>query len=101
MIAEGSLKRLPVIVKADVIGSLEAIKGSLEKLRTDETKIDIISSGIGGISESDVALASASENSIIFRVLNVQTRTGSRKKREPKNSGPLEIKTLQYIYDFV
>jgi len=97
MIAEGALKTLPVIIKADVIGSLEAIKSSLEKLRTDETKIDIISSGIGGITESDVALASASENSIILG-FNVRP-TGSVKERA-KSSG-VEIKTYNIIYDLL
>ena len=66
MIAEGALKTLPVIIKADVQGSLEAIKGSLEKIRNSETKVHIVSAGIGGITESDVALASASSDCIIL-----------------------------------
>ena len=65
-IAEGELKSLPVIVKADVVGSLEAIKSSLEKLRNDEVKVDIIHSGVGGITQNDVGLASASENCVIL-----------------------------------
>ncbi len=97
MIAEGALKSLPVIIKADVGGSLEAIKGSLEKIKTDETKIDIISSGVGGITENDVALASASENSIILG-FNVRP-TGSVKERA-KSSG-VEIKTYNVIYDLI
>ncbi len=97
MIAEGALKSLPVIIKADVGGSLEAIKGSLEKIKTDETKIDIISSGVGGITENDVALASASENSIILG-FNVRP-TGSVKDRA-KSSG-VEIKTYKVIYDLI
>ena len=97
MIAEGALKSLPVIIKADVGGSLEAIKGSLEKIKTDETKIDIISSGVGGITENDVALASASENSIILG-FNVRP-TGSVKDRA-KSSG-VEIKTYNVIYDLI
>jgi len=52
LIAEGQIKSLPVIVKADVQGSLEAIKGSLEKLKNEEVKIDIIHSGVGGITET-------------------------------------------------
>jgi translation initiation factor IF-2 len=97
MIAEGSLKSLPIIIKTDVIGSLEAIKSSLEKLRTDETKVDIISSGIGGITQSDVALASASENSII---LGFNVRPTGSVKQKAKESG-VEIKTYNVIYDLL
>jgi len=97
MIAEGALKSLPVIIKADVGGSLEAIKGSLEKIKTDETKIDIISSGVGGITENDVALASASENSII---LGFNVRPTGSVKDKAKSSG-VEIKTYNVIYDLI
>ena len=97
MIAEGALKSLPVIIKADVGGSLEAIKGSLEKIKTDETKIDVISSGVGGITENDVALASASENSII---LGFNVRPTGSVKEKAKNSG-VEIKTYKVIYDLI
>ncbi len=97
MIAEGALKSLPVIIKADVGGSLEAIKGSLEKIKTDETKIDVISSGVGGITENDVALASASENSII---LGFNVRPTGSVKEKAKSSG-VEIKTYKVIYDLI
>jgi len=97
MIAEGALKSLPVIIKADVGGSLEAIKGSLEKIKTEETKIDVISSGVGGISENDVALASASENSII---LGFNVRPTGSVKDKAKSSG-VEIKTYNVIYDLI
>jgi len=97
MIAEGALKSLPVIIKADVGGSLEAIKGSLEKIKTQETKIDVISSGVGGITENDVALASASENSII---LGFNVRPTGSVKDKAKNSG-VEIKTYNVIYDLI
>ena len=97
MIAEGALKSLPVIIKADVGGSLEAIKGSLEKIKTDETKIDIISSGVGGITENDVALASASENSII---LGFNIRPTGSVKEKAKSSG-VEIRTYKVIYDLI
>ncbi len=97
MIAEGALKSLPVIIKADVGGSLEAIKGSLEKIKTEETKIDVISSGIGGITENDVALASASENSII---LGFNVRPTGSVKEKAKSSG-VEIKTYNVIYDLI
>ncbi len=97
MIAEGALKSLPVIIKADVGGSLEAIKGSLEKIKTDETKIDVISSGVGGITENDVALASASENSII---LGFNVRPTGSVKDKAKSTG-VEIKTYKVIYDLI
>lgn len=97
MIAEGSLKTLPVIIKADVQGSLEAIKGSLEKIKTEETKINVISSGVGGITESDVALAEASENCVI---LGFHIRPTGSVKEKAKNSG-VEIKTYNIIYDLI
>lgn len=96
-IAEGQIKALPVIVKADVQGSLEAIKGSLEKLKNDEVKINVIHSGIGGITESDVALASASEDAMILG-FNVRP-TGSIKEKA-KQLG-VEIKTYSVIYDLI
>jgi translation initiation factor IF-2 len=97
LVAEGKIKALPVIIKADVQGSLEAIKGSLEKLKNEEVKINIIHSGVGGITESDIALASASENSVILG-FNVRP-TGSVKKKA-KTEG-VEIKTYSIIYDLL
>jgi translation initiation factor IF-2 len=96
-IAEGAIKTLPVILKADVQGSLEAIKGSLEKIKNDEVKINIISAGIGGITESDVALAEASENSVI---LGFHVRPTGSVKEKAKASG-VEIKTYNIIYDLI
>ena len=96
-IAEGAIKSLPVILKADVQGSLEAIKGSLEKIKNDEVKINIISAGIGGITESDVALAEASENSVI---LGFNVRPTGSVKEKAKASG-VEIKTYNIIYDLI
>ena len=97
MIAEGALKTLPVIIKADVQGSLEAIKGSLEKIRNSETKVNIVSAGIGGITESDVALASASSNCVI---LGFHVRPTGVVKEKAKSSG-VEIKTYNIIYDLI
>jgi translation initiation factor IF-2 len=97
MVAEGKIKALPVIIKADVQGSLEAIKGSLEKLKNQEVKINIIHSGIGGITENDIALANASANSVILG-FNVRP-TGSVKKKA-KTEG-VEIKTYSIIYDLL
>ena len=96
-IAEGELKTLPVIVKADVQGSLEAIKASLEKLRNDEIKVDIIHSGVGGISQNDVGLASASENCVI---LGFNVRPTGEVKERAKERG-VEIKTYNVIYNLL
>lgn len=93
-IKEGNLKALPVILKADVQGSLEALKLSLEKLRNEEIKINIIHSGVGGITQSDIELASASENSI---VLGFNIRPTGEVKERAKNNG-VEIKTYNVIY---
>ena len=97
MIAEGALKTLPVIIKADVQGSLEAIKGSLEKIRNAETKVNIISAGIGGITESDVALAGASSSCVI---LGFHVRPTGIVKEKARSMG-VEIKTYNIIYDLI
>ncbi len=97
LVKEGQIKKLPVIIKADTQGSLEAIKGSLEKLKNEEVKIDIIHAGVGAITESDVTLADASDNAVIFG-FNVRP-TGSVKNRA-KQLG-VEIKTYSIIYDLL
>jgi translation initiation factor IF-2 len=97
LIAEGQLKSLPVIIKADVQGSLEAIKGSLLKLRNEEVKVNIIHEGVGGVTESDVTLADASEHAVILG-FNVRP-TGSVKKKA-KELG-VEIHTYNIIYDLI
>ncbi len=97
VIAEGNLKSLPIIIKTDVQGSLEAIKGSLMKLKNEEVKVDIIHEGVGGISESDVQLANASENSIILG-FNVRPTGNVRKKA--KELG-VEIKTYSVIFELI
>ncbi len=96
-IAEGEIKSLPVIIKADVQGSLEAIKSSLEKLKNEETKVSVISAGIGGISESDITLASASENCVILG-FNVRPTGSVKEKAKTLN---IEIKTYNIIYDLL
>ncbi|PPB70678.1 translation initiation factor IF-2 [Campylobacter hyointestinalis subsp. hyointestinalis] len=96
-IAEGELKSLPVIIKADVQGSLEAIKASLEKLRNDEIKVDIIHAGVGGISQSDVGLASASANCVI---IGFNIRPTGEVKEKAKEKG-VEIKTYSVIYNLI
>lgn len=97
LIAEGELKTLPLIIKTDTQGSLEAIRGSLEKIKSEEVKISIIHTGVGGITESDVALASASENAVI---LGFNVRPTGAIKEKAKNLG-VEIKTYSIIYNLL
>ena len=94
MVAQGNLAVLPVIVKADTQGSLEAIKASLEGLSNDEVRVNIVSASVGGITEGDVSLASASENSFILG-FNVRP-TGSVKSKAKELN--IEIKTYSVIY---
>ena len=94
LIAEGKIKKLPVIVKADVQGSLEAIKKALDELKNEEVEVQVIHSGVGGISESDVLLADASEHAFIVG-FNVKP-TGAVKSKA-KELG-VEIKTYSIIY---
>ena len=97
IIAEGNLKSLPVIIKTDVQGSLEAIKGTLADLKNEEVKVNIIHEGVGGVTESDVQLADTSEHSIILG-FNVRPTGGVRKKA--KELG-VEIKTYSVIYELL
>ena len=94
-IAEGKLKSLPVILKADVAGSLEAVKNKLAELRNDEVKVNVISSGVGGITEGDLALAEASEDTVI---IGYHIRPTGLVKLKAKELG-LEIKTYNVIFD--
>ena len=97
MVAQGNLKSLPLIVKADTQGSLEAIKASLEKLSKDEVRVNIIGFGVGGISESDIDLSATSENSLI---LGFNVRPTGSVKAKAKELG-VEIKTYSIIYSLL
>jgi len=97
MIAEGKLKSLKIVLKTDVHGSLEAIKTSLSELRNDEVKIDIISSGVGGITESDVELVGNSENCVLLG-FNVRP-TGSVKALAKQRN--VDIRTYSIIYQLL
>ncbi|MDQ1264230.1 MAG: translation initiation factor [Campylobacterota bacterium] len=97
MIAEGKLKSLKVVLKTDVHGSLEAIKGALGELRNDEVKISIISSGVGGITENDVELVSNSENCVL---LGFNVRPTGNVKALAKQRG-VDIKTYSIIYQLI
>ncbi len=97
LIAEGKIKKLPLIVKADVQGSLEAIKSALSDLKNEEVKVEIIHGGVGGITESDVLLADADENAIIMG-FNVRPTGAVKKKAQDLG---IEIKTYSIIYDMI
>jgi len=97
MIAEGKLKALSIILKADVHGSLEALRTSLTELRNDEVKVNIISSGVGGITENDVALANGSDDCVI---MGFNVRPTGAVKAAAKQFG-VEIKTYNIIYNMI
>lgn len=92
----GEVKNLPVIIKSDVQGSYEAISGSLQKLSTDEVQVQIVHTGIGGITESDVNLAVAS-NAL---VIGFNTRADSNAKKVAEVNG-IEIRYYNIIYEIV
>ena len=97
MVAQGQLKNIPLIIKADTQGSLEAITQSLQKLSNNEVKVSVVGSGVGGISESDVALAAASADSMI---LGFGLRPTGIVKTKAKEFG-VEIETYSVIYDVI
>ena len=93
-IAEGEIKELNLVVKADVQGSVEALIQSLVKLNTDEVKVNVIHSGVGAVSESDVMLASAS-NAIILG-FNIIAPPAARAAAE---AADVDIRLYRVIYD--
>ncbi|NLZ52590.1 MAG: translation initiation factor IF-2 [Thermoanaerobacteraceae bacterium] len=93
---KGEVKDLNLIIKADVQGSIEALKQSLEKCSTDEIQVRIIHGGVGAITESDVMLASASDAIIIG--FNVRPDSNAKKLAEKEQ---IDIKTYRIIYDVV
>ena len=95
-IREGKVKELAIIVKADVQGSVEAIKQSLEKLSTDDVKVRVIHGGVGAITETDVTLATASNAIIIGFNVRPDVNASALAEREE-----VEIKTYRIIYDAI
>jgi translation initiation factor IF-2 len=94
--AEGEVRTLSLIVKADVQGSLEAIAGSLQKLSTSEVKVSLIHSGVGAITESDVNLALASKAIVI----GFNSRADAAARRLAESSG-VDIRYYNIIYSMV
>ena len=94
--SDGDLKELNVIVKADVQGSVEAVRQSLEKLTNEEVRVSVVHGGVGAINESDVMLANTS-NAIIVG-FNVRPDVGAKNNAERDG---VEIRTYRVIYDCI
>ncbi len=95
-IAQGEVKELPIVVKGDVNGSVEAVRQSLEKLSNEEVRVKVIHGGVGAINRSDVMLAQASGAIVIgFNVRPDNTA------RELSESGDVEIRLYRIIYDAI
>ncbi len=95
-ISEGEMKELPIIVKADVQGSVEAVKQSLEKLSNEEVRVKVIHGAVGAVSESDVMLANAS-NAII---VGFNVRPDPVAKESAERDG-VDIRLYRIIYDAI
>ena len=92
----GEVQTLPLIIKADVQGSQEALAASLLKLSNDEVKVQIVMAGVGGISESDINLAIASKSVVIG--FNVRADAGARKAAD---NNEIDVRYYNIIYDAV
>jgi translation initiation factor IF-2 len=95
-IREGELARVPVVVKADVHGSLEAIRAGLEKLSTEEVGVQILHAGVGAITESDISLAKASG----ALVIGFNVRANAPARELAKREG-VEIRYYSIIYELL
>lgn len=93
---DAEIKELPLVIKGDVQGSVEAIVGSLEKLSTSEVRVRVLHTGVGGVSESDVILAQASKAPVIG--FNVRANKDARDLAERQN---VEIRYYSIIYDLI
>jgi translation initiation factor IF-2 len=94
--ASGDVQMLPIIIKADVQGSQEALAQSLLKLSTDEIKVQVVYAGVGGISESDVNLAIASKAVVI----GFNTRADAQARKHAEHNG-VDLRYYNIIYDAV
>jgi len=92
----GERKLLPIVLKADVQGSAEAIQGALAKLETDEVGVQVLQAGVGGITESDVILAHASGAAVI----GFNVRANNQARERAKRDG-LEIRYYSIIYNVI
>ncbi len=95
-IQKGQVQELNLVIKADVQGSLEALRAAFEKLSTDEVRIDVVHQGVGGVSETDVQLATASKAIIIG--FNVRPEPNAKRAADKEN---VEIRCYRVIYDAI
>ena len=93
---DAEIKEMPLVIKADVQGSIEAIVGSLEKLSTSEVRVRVLHTGVGGVSESDVILAAASGAPVIG--FNVRANSDARNEAE---RAKVEIRYYSIIYNLI
>ena len=93
-IQEGDIKDLNIVVKADVQGTIEALRSSLQNIKNDEVKVVVVHAGVGAITESDVMLASAANALIIG--FNVRPDANARKAAEAEK---VDVRTYRVIYD--
>jgi len=95
-VKDDGAKELPIVLKVDVAGSIEAIKGMVEKVETDEVKVKFIHTAVGGVTESDVLLASTAGGAVI----GFNVRPDSQASSKSKEKG-VEIKCYRIIYELV
>ena len=93
---EGTAEELPVVIKGDVHGSVEAIIGTLQKLSTEEVKVNVLHQGVGGITESDITLARASN----AMVVGFNVRANAQARESAKRDG-IDIRYYSIIYELV
>ncbi len=93
---DAEIKELPIVIKGDVQGSVEAIVSSLDKMSTDEVRVKVLHTGVGGVSESDVILAGASGAAVVG--FNVRANKQAREGAERDN---VEIRYYSVIYDLL
>ena len=96
LMQSGDVQELRLVVKADVQGSVEALQGSLSDLGTEKVKVNVIHTGVGGITENDVMLASASQAIVLGFNVRPQGKASSTSKKEG-----VEIRTYNVIYEAI
>ena len=95
-ISQGEVKELPIVLKADAHGSLEAISVALNKMATDEVKVQILHSGVGGINESDITLAQASGGFVVGFNVRANQQASSLAKKEG-----VDLRYYSVIYNLI
>ncbi len=95
-VAEGKVRELKIVLKADVQGSVQALRDSLERMSTDEIRLNVIHSGVGGINETDVTLAAASDAVVIGFSVRADAKSEDLARKEE-----VEVKTYRIIYEAI